>query len=381
MSLVTAKKVLIVTGEASGDLHAANLVNAFRKINSQLAFTAVGGKQLRNAGVNTIVDITDISVVGVWEVLAHLNAILAAIKKIKAWIREQKPDLVILVDSPDLNLRIAKTAKECGAKVVYYVSPQVWAWRQGRVKTIKKLVDKMLVIFPFEEKFYQDHHVPVAYVGHPLIDQVKPEIATETVKQQLNPTKQPLIALLPGSRKGEIERLLPVQIAAARQLNKAYPTTKYVIPLASTLNYDFIQNKLPADLDIKLIDKNKYAAIQAADAAIVTSGTVTLELALLGTPMVVIYKLSHLTYWLGRLLVKIPFFSMCNIIAGKEVAKELLQYDVKPETVANEINRIISDPEYKQQKQSELKMVKEKLGDGGCSANAAQIVNQLITTS
>lgn len=375
------KRILISAGEASGDLHAAKLVKALHAIDPSIEFFGIGGDHMRAVGVDVVVDLSEISVVGVVEIIAQLKHILAALKKIRNLMRTDPPDLLVLLDCPGINLRLARTAKKLKQNVLYYISPQIWAWRQGRVKTIRRRIKKMLVIFPFEEKFYRDANVPVEYVGHPLAEEVHTSMNKEAARKFFNiPANKKVITLLPGSRKGEITKLLPIHIQTAHELQKQHKEITFLLPLASSLNKEFIQTFLPNDLDIKIITENKNDAIAMSDAAIVTSGTATLEVALLGTPMVIIYKVAPLTYFLGKLLIRgVSHIGLCNIVAEKEVVKEFIQNDATPTHIANEINQLINNQNYRDQVITNLNTIKQKLGNGGAAENAAKAVMKLLS--
>ena len=373
------KRILISAGESSGDLHAANLVKAVHQIDPSIEFYGIGGDHMRAAGVNVMVDLTEISVIGAVEILAHANHILAALKKIRTSMRNDPPDLLVLLDCPGINLRLARTAKKLKQNVLYYISPQIWAWRRGRVKTLRRRINKMLVILPFEEKFYRNANVPVEYVGHPLADEVHANMDKHKARKFFDiQTENKIIALLPGSRKGEIRRLLPIHIASAKKLARQHSNMTFIIPLANSLSEEFIKHYLPEDLDCRIIKTHKNDAIAMSDAAIVTSGTATLEVALLGVPMAIIYKLSPFTYFLGRLLIHVPFIGLCNIVAENEVAKEFIQANATPEKIAKEITQLIDNQNYRQQVLENLNQVKQKLGNGGCSKKAAKAVMSLL---
>lgn len=358
------KNILIITGETSGDQHGAKLVRSLNQLRSDLNFYAVGGDALRKENVNILVDNKDMGVVGAIEILAHFGAIFKAWQWVRKFIKEQKPDLVILIDYPGFNLHMAKFAKKKGIKVVYYISPQVWAWKQYRVKTIRKYVDQMLVIFPFEESFYQQHQVPVTYVGHPLAEQVIPKLnKTETLEKFNLPINTTIIGLLPGSRKGEVKRLLPTLIQTAEKLNTTQANLTFVLPLAPSLHHSDIQPYLKnSSVTIHVIENHFYEVMQLCQAAIVTSGTATLETALLGVPMAIIYKMANSTYQIIKRIIKIPYIGLCNIVAGRHVVKEFIQQDANAENLAHEVIELINNQNYRNQMLNDLTEVKIKLG-------------------
>ncbi len=374
------KRVLIVSGEASGDHHAAQLVREAHKIDPTIYFLAMGGEQMRQAGVDIIVDSKPLAVVGIIEILTHFYPIFRAWKTLRQFIKRQPPDLIVLIDYPEFNLQIAKAAKKAGIKVLYYISPQVWAWKQGRIKTIRERVNKMLVIFPFEEEFYRRGGVPVEFVGHPLTGKVHADRDKTQMRQELQlSSERRVIGLLPGSRKGEIMRLLPVLLAAATQLKHRYPDLDFVLPLASSLSQADLEPHLRnTNLPIKVIPGQFYNTLQLCDAAIVTSGTATLETALMGVPMVIVYKIAASTYHFAKRLIKIPFIGLCNIVAGRPIVKELIQQEANPENIYAEISHILDDDGYRETMRNELLQVKERLGQGGGSEQAAKALLGLL---
>ncbi|KPJ67299.1 MAG: lipid-A-disaccharide synthase [Coxiella sp. DG_40] len=371
-------KILIVTGEASGDLHAAKLVKDVCKLNPNIDFWGMGGINMREAGVNIIVDTTDLAVMGLFDVLTHLPKIYEAKKIICNTIANNPPNLLILIDYSGFNLRLAKIAKQKGIKILYYISPQLWASRQGRIKKIRKYIDKMAVIFPFEIDFYKQFNIPVCFVGHPLSDIVHASMSIDKAKQAftLNP-RYKTIGLFPGSRKGEIKRLLPVMLKSAQLLKQQFPDTQFVLALASSLTKDDLNPYLKKfDLEIKIVANHNYDVMQVCDAIIAASGTVTLEIALMEIPMLIIYKISP-PYFPIKLIIKIPYIGLCNIIAGKQIVKELLQQHANPKNISNEITHILTDNNYRNTMITELKKIKEKLTTKKTENLAQLVVNML----
>jgi lipid-A-disaccharide synthase len=354
------KRIMIVAGEASGDLHAAKLVKSVLAKQPDCYFYGIGGSDMRAAGVETLVDSSQLAVVGIIEVLAHRKIIFGTLNRLRELLRTEPPDLLILTDYPDFNLRLAKTAKECGVKVLYYISPQVWAWRQGRVKTIRERVDMMAVVFPFEEDFYKKHNVPVCFVGHPLLGEVEPSKSRSELLNEFNlDDDKPVVGLFPGSRKSEIKRLLSIILKSAQQLKKTKPNLQYVLPVASTLNTsEFSEYINETGLDIKVIEQRPYDAIELSDVIITVSGTVTLEIALLKTPMVIINRLSWLSYALVSRLLKIDSIGLCNIIAGEKIVPELLQKDATIGNITAEINKILDDEDYANSMKKDLSRIR-----------------------
>lgn len=377
------KEVMIVTGEASGDLHGANLVRAMRKGAGNLLFCGMGGDELAACGMEILCDAAKVAVVGITEVLAHLGDIMRSRKVLVDRLQHRPPDLLILIDLPDFNLPLAKKAKNLGIPVFYYITPQVWAWRSGRVKTIGERADKVGVILPFEEEFFRQRGVDAHYVGHPLLDSVR--VATspgEFFREHHIPLSARRVCLLPGSRKSEIGFLLPKFIEAARLLqHSSSEEFVFLLPLASTLSeQDLLENGLGgvADVNIRVVQGQRYEVMAACEAAIAASGTVTLELALLNIPMVVSYRLSPLTYYLGRMLVKLDHFSLVNLIAGAGVVPELLQDQVSPENICLHVRQMLDGGEYRQRILQGLERVRRSMGGQGASERAAQLALTML---
>lgn len=372
---------MIVAGEASGDLHGANLVKEALRLNPALQFFGIGGARMREAGVKTLVDAAAMAVVGLVEVVAHFGVICRAYATLRRIIRTEPPDLLILIDYPDFNLRLAKLAKRAGVKVLYYISPQVWAWRVERVKKIARLVDRMAVVFPFEVPFYEKEGVPVTFVGHPLADIVQPTMARAEAQGYfgIDPARK-TVGLFPGSRKGEIRSLLPTILETAALLRQRFPDLQFILPLASSLaTADVTPYLEAAGLDVKVVEGKNYDVIQVCDAIITVSGTVTLEIALMEVPMVIIYRVSPLTYAVGRRLIRVDHIGICNIVAGERVVRELVQDDAQPVWIAEEISCILTDDLYVRQMRAKLAGVREKLGSGGGSARVAQLALEMLT--
>lgn len=371
---------MIVAGEASGDIYGADLAREALKLDPDLLFLGIGGARMREAGVETLVDSAEMAVVGLVEVLKHFKVISAAFLKLKKILLDEPPDLLILIDYPGFNLRLAKIAKRAGITVLYYISPQIWAWRQGRVKKIARLVDHMAVILPFEAPFYEKAGVPVSFVGHPMLDLVKVSLdRTEAAASFGLDPAQKIVGLFPGSRRNEVERLLPVIIDAAVLLKQRFPELQFVLPLASTLSAEAIAPQLiAAGLEVKITRERIHDMIRACDAVISVSGTVTLEIALVGTPMVIIYKLSPLTYQLAKRLVKVPNIGLCNIVAGGTVVRELIQDEANGNNISAEIVSILTDFNYDSTIRHKLAEIRSKLGNGGASRNMAQLTLSLM---
>jgi lipid-A-disaccharide synthase len=372
--------VMVVAGEASGDLHAANLIKALKDLDPQIHYIGMGSMHLRAAGVELLVDSATLAVVGLVEVLAHYKDLKAALRTLQNALLERRPQLLILVDYPDFNLRLAATAKQAGVKVLYYISPQVWAWRKGRVRQIRQRVDMMAVVFPFEVPIYEAAGVPVHYTGHPLVDEVKTGMDSEQARVHLglDPHLQ-VVGLFPGSRKSEIKRLLPTIAHTATLLLERFPQLQFILPLAPGLQRDQIESELKhAQLPVSLIENAIYEVIQSCDAIVTASGTATLQIALLNTPMAIIYRVAPLSYWIARWLIKVRHVGLVNIVLERSVVREFIQHDARPQRIAEEISRLLCDKAYSSQMRRDLAQVKRRLGKGGGSETAAKLAMQLI---
>jgi lipid-A-disaccharide synthase len=367
---------LLSAGEASGDTYGAQLIDALRQLAPSSTFFGMGGEKMRASGCELLIDAKDVAVVGLVEVVKHLPDIRRRFKHLVAEAARRKPDAAILVDFPDFNLRLARELHRLGIPVFYFVSPQIWAWRTGRVKQIHKYVRKMIVIFPFEQEFYARHGVEVSYVGHPLAYVPPPQISREEFAAQhgLDPKKQ-WIALLPGSRRKELAFNIERMLLAGENLNAETGLYEFLLPVASTLNKEWLAYRLSttwaAPIRITLTH-NAPATLIHARAAVVASGTATVEAALSGTPFIVVYRLAPLTWLLGRRLVKLDTFAMPNLIAGKKIVPELIQKDFTAQNVVRELNAIIPDGPARQQMQDALKMVQQRLHDSQHSESPAQ---------
>ncbi|MDH5778025.1 MAG: lipid-A-disaccharide synthase [Gammaproteobacteria bacterium] len=374
------KRVMVIAGEASADLHAGKMIHAVHKIDPSIEFFGVGGNNMRAEGFDALVDSKDLAVVGLVEVLAHRKVIFGALNQMREILLTDPPDLLLLIDYPDFNMRLAKTAKEAGVKILYYIGPQVWAWRQKRVYAIKELVDTMAVVFPFEETFYKQHNVPVEFVGHPLTDELETTSDLAALKKEFQlETDKRVIGLFPGSRHSEIKRLLPIIIESAKQLMQQRNDVQFILPVASTLDKnDILPHIEQSNIPITVIENHSHEVIQSCDVIITVSGTVTLEIALYGIPVVIINKVSWLTYQIVSRMLKIPHIGLCNIVAGKKVTPELIQNKAKPALIVAEINKLLNDDVYYNKTRSELLQVKEKLGGGGGINNIAKLVIDML---
>jgi len=375
------KRIMISAGEASGDMHAANIIKALRTYNEEIEFYGMGSQQLRDAGANLLVDSSDIAVVGIVEVLFHYNKIIKALNILRESLRSNPPDLLVLVDYQEFNFKLAETAKELGIKVLFYISPQIWAWRPKRVYKIGKIIDMMAVILPFEERYYKEANVPVRFVGNPLVDKAKADKDKQSCMTEFNlDSDKTVVGLFPGSRRGEIQRILPLQLAAAEIIKKDKVDCQFILPIASSLNEALFTDYLQAHshLDIKLVKDLPYNVIQCCDAIISASGTATLEIALMGIPYCISYKVATLSYLILRPLIKIDRIGLVNIIAGKDVVKEFIQFEAKPQAIADEINLILDNNEYREKMIKELNDVRNLLGKTGGSDNMAKLILEML---
>jgi len=375
-----SKKILLVAGEVSGDLHGSHLVEAIQRIDPEVQFFGVGGEGLERKGMKLLYRSQSLSVVGITEVFFKLRPILKALRGLKKSLDQEKPDLVILVDFPGFNLRMAKIAHRRGIPVLYFISPQVWASRPKRIKLIARVVKKMIVLFPFEVPLYEAAGVDVEWVGHPLLDIVKPTLPREVAFQKfgLDP-KRRTIGLLPGSRTHEIERLLPPLLASAHLLQQEVPDLQFIIPLAPGISKPILISQMKnRSIPVKVVEGFTYDVMNLSELLIIASGTATLEGAILGKPMIIIYKVSLPSYWIGRALIRVDHIGLVNLVAEKEIAPELIQKDVTPRRIADEAFRILRDPILSRKMTESMGEVRQKLGEPGAAQRAAHIVTSLL---
>jgi lipid-A-disaccharide synthase len=370
--------VMIIAGEASGDQHGAKVVRAMRELAPDLVFFGIGGQALRAAGVQVFIDASELAVVGITEIFAKLPSLVKGMTTAKRLLKTVKPDLLILIDFPDFNLHIAATAKNLNIPVLYFISPQIWAWRSGRVKKIRARVNHMAVILPFEAAFYEGHGVPVSFVGHPLLDDF-PVVSADS--RVLLPEEGPVIGLLPGSRDREVARLLPDMLAAIPLLRRQIPGIRFIVSLSSSVKFSFLESILAAhgrDPDIEIEAKGVHSVLAKSTLVVAASGTVTLEAAIAGTPMVIIYKVSPLSYLLGRMLIHVNFMGLANLIAGKGICPELLQHEVSGTRIAETVASMLQDSKGMAERRRELLKVKVQLGLPGASGRVAEVAMRLM---
>ncbi len=374
------KKVVIVAGESSGDLYGAKLAEALASLAPQVECHGIGGSEMEKKKVKILFSSSELAVVGATEVLEKMGHIWRAWRKMKSFIRDNRPHLAVLIDYPGFNLRLAKVFKANAVPVLYYVSPQVWAWRSGRIKKIAQRVAKMAVILPFEAPLYEQAGVDVEFVGHPLLDILDQGLTREKARRQLGIVADALfIGLLPGSRGREVKSLLPPLLGAAEILAADFPRSRFMIPLASTIGSDMVQGYIAeSGLPIEIVEGRTFEVMKAADLLLMASGTATLEGAIAGCPMVIIYRLSPLSYLIGRMLVKIKCFGLANIVVGKKVVPELLQGEVTPQRIALEAKKILQDHAKREEIKDEFRLITDKLGGKGASQRVARIALQMM---
>jgi len=378
------KHIFIVCGEASGDLNAANLAKAIFEKNPNAKISGVGGKLLKEAGVKIYYDIKDLSVIGLFDVLKKLPKFLFLKKLILKKIKTDKPDAIILVDFSGFNLRLAKAIKK-SIPVIYYISPQVWASRPGRIKTIKKYVDKMVVLFKFEKEFYKKYGIDADYTGHPLLDIARPLMQKEEFIKEFHIydpfESHPIIALLPGSREQEVKRILPLMLKASLLIKQTIDGAQFLIVKSTQVSWDTYHPITHAfQKDLKVIEGKTYDCLNVADFAIVCSGTATLETAIMQKPFVVIYKMSLLNYLLYLPQIRIPYISLVNILAKKKVVPELIQFKATPRNIYKQVIKLLTNPLEKEQLKKELAQIRSLLGDHGANQRAAGIILDFLKT-
>ena len=371
---------MIIAGEVSGDLHGSKLVLAMREKDSDLFFCGIGGQALRDAGVKILVDASQLAVVGISEIFSKMPGLFRGMSVAKKLLKSLKPDLLIIIDFPDFNLHVAGTAKKLGIPVLYYISPQVWAWRPGRVKKIRRIVDRVAVILPFEENFFRKHQIKATFVGHPLLDTHQLLDGSLITK---NAENIPVVGLLPGSRDKEIAKLLPVMLQSARILLERDKNVKFIVSVAPSIKRQFVETIVEehrGEYDFELVSDTVENVLKRCRLAVVASGTVTLEAAIFGIPMIIIYKVSSVSYWLGRMLVRsrIKNFGLVNIIAGRKISPELLQGEASSKKIADMTFEMLNDASGLEKTKNELLGIKDMLGGPGASKRVADIALNML---
>lgn len=371
--------ILIVAGESSGEKHGASLVNEFKKIQPSWEFFGIGGKWMRKEGVEVLFPVEELAVVGAFEIVSQVPRIKKIFNHILKQCRRRRPDAAVLIDSPDFNLRLAKKLKKLSIPVLYFISPTVWAWRKGRLRTIKKTVEKMLLIFPFEESIYKKNGIPAAYIGHPLLERVRVTLNKEEFfrKYGLDPKKR-LIAILPGSRKSEIKYHMPVLMEAILKIQDEF-SAQFALIQAETLEKDFLLSSIPSEVEgLKILTEDAYNAMAASDLVLSACGTANLEAALVETPLIAFYRISYLSYSLGVKLMKIKNYSIVNIMAENKIIPELIQSRFTAQTIFKEAKKILDSEKVRAEMIQEFRRIKALLGEKKASQNAALELEKMI---
>ena len=379
----SSKRIMIVTGEASGDLHGAKLMSAITAQLPDTKFFGVGGKNMAAKGCEILIPGEELAVMGIVEIVGHLPVILSAFNKLKReFYGSNKPDALVLIDFPEFNLRLARQAKKAGIPVLYYVSPQVWAWHRGRVKKIAAVVDSLAAIFPFEPAFYDGQDILVKYVGHPLLDEFEEAGNCQNLRPRLQISQdKKVVGLFPGSRHNELRYMLDTLVESAQLIFDKEPEVHFLVPVANTLSRADIQSRFPTQLPVSFIESDDatiYDVASSCDTILTVSGTVTLQIALVGTPMAIFYKVSPLTYAIGKRLIKVDHAGLANIVAEDRIVPEFIQDMATPQNLADEALRVLNDSRYANDMRSALEQVHTKLGEPGCSARVAEMLLQLL---
>ena len=377
----TKKSVMIIAGEASGDLYGAHLVLAMKRLAPDLNFFGLGGLEMEEVGVTVLFQLSAMAVVGMTEVIPRIGYILRALRELKRALRSSPPDLLILIDYPGFNLNLAKKARALGIPVLYYIPPQVWAWWRGRVRKIVRRVDRVAVILPFEEEFYQRFGLSVEYVGHPLMDLPLPGGSKKRIREALGISheKGPILGLLPGSRAEEVVKMMPAMIGAAEIISRYYPRLHCILPLASTVREDVVKPYVEnATIDVTIGRSDTRELLKIADVALVASGTATLEAAIMETPMIITYKVSGLSYILGRFLAKVSHIGLVNLIAGRTIVPELIQGEATAFRLAEEALAILKNNGLRAEMKRQLRSIRKQLGQGDASRKTASIAGEMM---
>ncbi len=377
------RRIVLVAGEASGDLHGGRLAEALRRLDPGLVLAGMGGSQMQAAGVHLLADAGDTAVVGLTELWEKRRQLRTALRTLRRHLAAARPALLICIDFPDFNLLLARTARRLGIPVCYFISPQVWAWRRGRIRTIRRLVRKMLVLFPFEEPLYREAGVDVCFVGHPLLDTLADVPPRQSCRRALGiPDRTPVLGLLPGSRQAEFRRHLPLLLQGAACLRKARPEIRVLLGAASTLAPGKVEEASRGlDLPVTVVRGQTAEVIRASDLVLAVSGTVTLEAAILGTPMIVTYRVGLLSWILARLLIRVRFIGLPNLVAGGPIVPELIQFAATPERLAATALDILNSSERQDRMRAALEDVRRRLGSGGAAERAAREVLALLPAS
>ncbi len=369
-------RIFIVTGEASGDLHGANLAGAIRALRPDVELIGVGGGRMQAAGVALLPGIRRVDTIGVSLGLAHLSAGLHNLFTLAGYLRRTPLDAVVFIDNPGVNLRLARVAKWVGHRVVYYIAPQVWAWASVRMRLIRRRVDHAVVILPFEEPLYRQAGVRCTFVGHPLLDEVAPSYDRDELRKRFKlDSAAPVIGLLPGSRESEVRALFPMMLRAAAQLAQRHPGAQFIVAQAASITGELLASlSAEGGVPVQIVPNQASEVMAACDVLLVASGTATLQAAVIGTPMVLTYRTAWLTYWLARWLIRIQWIGLVNIVAGRTIVPELIQQEATPERMSEEISRLLADGQAADRMRADLRNVREALGSSGASRRAAEVV-------
>ena len=372
-------KIMIIAGEASGDLHGGSLIQALRQRSDDVEIFGVGGDNMRNAGMELYYHVDQLAYIGFSEVLKHYFYFRRIFNHLMDVLETRNPDILILIDYPGFNLRFAKAAKKKGQKNFYFIAPQVWAWAQGRAKKMAKYIDKLAVLFDFEVNFFTKFGIDTSFVGHPLVEKLQVKEDKEQFCKRFNlKSDKPILGLFPGSRKQELTNLLPAMLETAQELVKKHPDLQITVSKASSITKDEFQDFLPDNLPITIIEGFTYDLMKHVTAGIVASGTATLEMGCMQTPFVIVYKVSNLSYQIGKRVVKIPYIGLVNVVSGKKVVNEFIQDDVQVEKIMPEMEKLLFDTEYQNKARINLQNVRNTLGTPGAAARTADLVLKMI---
>jgi lipid-A-disaccharide synthase len=369
-------KIMISVGEASGDLHGGRVALALRELQPDIILLGMGGQAMRKAGVNIVYDIAELGVMGIVEVIKNLRRLYVLRDRLVDIMIREQPDALVVIDYPGFNMKLAQKAKDLGIPIISYFSPSAWAWGKGRAKDTAAIVNRVAAVFPFEATVYEEAGANVTFVGHPLLDIVKPSLEKNAAYELFGAdSTHPVIMLMPGSRVQEIDNLLPDMVGAAELIAQKFPECQFYLPRASTISRERIAPLLSnAAINLTITQENTYDLMNISNLAIATSGTATLETALMNVPTVIVYRANPLTYWLGKWLVNIPYFGLPNIVAGRQVVPELLQAAVTADRIAVESLAILESPDRQQQIKADLAEVRHKLGESGAIRKVAQVI-------
>ncbi len=368
------QRVMIIAGETSGDVHGAGVVRALKHRQPSIEIFGIGGDKMQREGMTLTYHVRELSFMGFWEVVKHLPLIRSVERTMEQLLKLKKPDVVLLIDYPGFNLRFARVIKSYGIKIAYYISPQIWAWKKGRIKRMKDVVDKMLVVFPFEAELYKKENIPVEFVGHPLLEELNVGLSREQFCKRygIDPTKK-ILALIPGSREQEVANIFSVMARAAKELKDLF-ALEVVVAVAPHLSLGAYREYAPEGCEIHFVEGATHDVMKFSDAAVVTSGTATLETACFGTPMIVVYRTSWITYLIGRAVVRIKNISLANIVAGKSIVPELIQHRATVQRIVSLASKLLNDENVRAAMHNELLAVKEKLGSAGASTRVAEAI-------